>query len=247
MRVIGIDTASRVGGVALVEDDRFLGAEVFGVEASHSEHLLPALESLMQRLELTSGSVQGIAVSQGPGSFTGLRIGMAVAKALAYAWGVPLVGVSTLHSTAWAYRGVDAVICATLDARRESVYLGLYDGLRLRSDPLAPEALLADEARIEIRDVSERLAHFIDQGRSVILVGDGSCGIYEALLKERGLHGVEERLVWAPLDAEPVRPTHIAHLGATSIRHGLRDDPYSLIPNYLRRSEAERRWRRRQS
>lgn len=245
--MIGIDTAARVGGVAIVADDRFLGAQVFGIEASHSEHLLPALESLMERLDLEPRSISGIAVSQGPGSFTGLRIGLAAAKVLAYAWQIPLLGVSTLRATAWPFRGVDAVMCATLDARRESVYLGLYDGLTMQSDPLGPRTLLGEEARVEIEEVARELGRFVNDGRRVILVGDGSKGIYEALRSNAVLAEHGDRVAWVPLDAEPARPVSVAHLGEVGISLGQRDDPFSIVPNYLRRSEAERRWRRRQS
>src|SRR5690606_18312506 len=131
MAVIGIDTAGRLGGVGVVSAGRLLGATVLGVEEGHSQNLLPALESLMERLDLTPAAVDGIAVAIGPGSFTGLRIGVAVAKALGYAWGVPVKGVSTLLATAWPLAGVPGVICASLDARKEHVFSATYAGERL--------------------------------------------------------------------------------------------------------------------
>lgn len=234
MTVIGIDTASRVGGVAIVRDEKLLGSVVLGVEEGHSENLLPALKRLMARLKLKRGDVQGIAVAIGPGSFTGLRIGLAAAKALAYAWDVPLRGVGTLYAMAWSFSGVDAVICAALDARRESVFRGLYAGSRLRMG--REEAAIAPEGRLEIRDVARELGDALRRDQRILLVGDGAEAIYRSLDRS-------EMVVHAPLGAEGHRPVNVAHIGALEITRGLVDDPFTLVPNYLRRSEAERRWK----
>lgn len=238
MKVVGIDTASRVGGVAIVDGDRFLGAQVFGVEEGHSEHLLPALEGLLERLDLGRNEVEGVAVSHGPGSFTGLRIGLAAAKALVYAWDVPLVGVSTLWATAWALRGVDAVVCAALDARRESVYRGWYDAALMATAQDGNDALIGGEARTAVTDVVRELHRLREEGRSVIVVGDGAPAIHQALDPE-----TRAFVARVPMDAEPQRPACVAHLGAREMALGRRDDPFALVPNYLRESEAERRWR----
>jgi len=260
---LGIDTATRVGGVALVCDGRFLGSQVLGAEESHSEHVVPAIQRLMQFLAIDSGTLSGIAVSHGPGSFTGLRNGLAVAKSLSYAWNVPLLGVSTLLATAWTYRGVDAVICAALDARRESVYRGLYDGRLLTEardegdggdvpQPREVEGALSAEARVEVLRVVDELAVHVAKGRRVMLVGDGAPAI-AAAWRGRVARGPGDGAtlpgdaVWvAPVQGEPERPVNVAHLGELAMRSGSQDDAFALVPHYLRRSEAERRWKQRQ-
>ena len=136
--VIGIDTASRLGGVAVVSGGRLLGAHTLGVEEGHSENLLPCLEGLMHTLGLGAADIEGIAVAIGPGSYTGLRIGVAVAKGLAYAWDVPSPW-SEHPPGHWrgALKGADGMICACLDARK---------GIRLFRDLLrtAPGDLAED-------------------------------------------------------------------------------------------------------
>lgn len=238
--MIGIDTASRIGGVALVSEGRLLGAQVIGVEAAHSERILPALEALMEAGAVVPEQVEGIAVTVGPGSFTGLRIGLAVAKALAYAWQLPVRGVSTLTATAWSLRGVDGLICAALDARRESVYCAFFDGevLAARGDPAL--ARIGEEERMPVAEVVRRAREARGVGRNVYLVGDGA----EAI----ALGAPGERLFRRPpMDGEAQRPANVAHLGAIELTQGKRDDLFDLVPNYLRLSEAERKWRQRQS
>lgn len=243
MTVIGIDTASRVGGVALVEAGRLLGTQALGIEASHSERLLPALGGLMEAAALSPEDVEGIAVTVGPGSFTGLRIGLAVAKALGYAWRVPVRGVSTLLATAWSLRGVDGVVCAALDARRESVYSAFFDGRALaeRKDPAL--ARIGEEGRLGVAEVVERARAIRQEGRTLYLVGDGAAAI------ARSAEGAGEEALFGrlPMDGEAQRPANVAHLGAIELSQGRSDDLFNLVPNYLRLSEAERKWRQRQS
>ena len=271
MTVIGIDTAARVGGVAIVRDGRLLGGELFGVDAGHSEHLVPALARVMEAVGLEPGGVAGIAVSRGPGSFTGLRIGMAAAKALAYAWKVPLVGVSTLLATAWTYGGVDAAVCASLDARREGVYRAWYDGLVLYGPPGgdgpgaghgpsaedrpgagdgAGEGDGSGEERVGIDEVAAEIERQLASGRRIVLVGDGSAAVRGAAARRLGRPEAELAalgVATAPLEGEAQRPANTALIGERELAMGRRDDAFALVPNYLRRSEAERRWLQRQS
>lgn len=242
MIVIGIDTACRVGGVAVVQAGRLLGGELFGLEAGHSERLLPALERLLDALQLQPDQIDGIAVCLGPGSFTGLRIGLAAAKGLAYAWELPLVGVSTLKASAWTFKGVDAMICASLDARRESVYRAWYDGRTLAGSGPAPP-----EERVGVDAVAQEAAEAWAAGRQVILVGDGAPAVMSAIEARRGRGEAAAAVAMAPFGAEVQRPANVACIGAEELKLGRRDDPFSIVPNYLRRSEAERRWLQRQS
>lgn len=244
MTVIGIDTSCRVGGIAVVRAGRLLGGELFGLEAGHSERLLPALERLLEELELQPDQIDGIAVSFGPGSFTGLRIGLAAAKGLAYAWQLPLVGVSTLKASAWTFKGVDAMICASLDARRESVYRAWYDGRTLEAAGSGP---VPPEERVGVDVVAQEAEEARTAGRQVILVGDGAPAVMSAIEARRGRGEAAAAVAMAPFGAEVQRPANVACIGAEELKLGRRDDPFSIVPNYLRRSEAERRWLQRQS
>jgi len=243
MITIGVDTAARVGGVAVVKDGALLGQFVMGKEESHSEYLLPSLEALLERLSIRMEDVGAIGVSIGPGSFTGLRIGLAAVKGIAFARAIPVVGVSTLLATAWSMAGAAGMICSSLDARRESVFAGLFAGERLREDrrPVEPEA------RVAVAELAGRLVGLLEEGTDVYLVGDGSSAVARAVAAELSGRGVKGRLVRVPMDGEAQRPANVACIGEVESRQGARADLVELVPNYLRLSEAERRWKQMRS
>jgi len=242
MITIGIDTAARVGGVAVVKDGALLGQTVLGKEESHSEHLLPSLETLLERLSIEVKDVDAISVSIGPGSFTGLRIGLAAVKGIAYAHAIPVVAVSTLLATAWTFAGVGALICSSLDARRESVFAGVFQGETLHSKHQPIES----EARVGVEDIAHRLVDALRAGKDVVLVGDGSPAVARAV--EAALEpDARGRLIRVAMDGEAQRPANVAHVGEMKFREGAREDLVELVPNYLRLSEAERRWKQMRS
>ena len=147
MLVLGIESSTTQGGVAIVGEDRVLCETILNVEVTHSERLLPAVDRALGEARISLEALGGIAVSIGPGSFTGLRIGLSTAKGLAYATGLPLVGVPTLEAMAWTLPAARWQICPVLDARKQEVYAALFrhetDGLRriTEDSALAPEDL----------------------------------------------------------------------------------------------------------
>ena len=122
MYVLGIDTSTMTGGVALLRDDELVGESVLNIRTTHSERLLPALEGLLGQGGLDVKQLGLLSVVTGPGSFTGLRIGVATAKGLSYALGIPTVGVTTLEAYGWQFRFFPGVVLALVDARRENVF-----------------------------------------------------------------------------------------------------------------------------
>src|SRR5512138_896658 len=147
MLVLGIETSTRQGGAALVGDEGLVSEYTLNVEVTHSERLLPAIDRMLHDAGATLATLGGLAVSIGPGSFTGLRIGLSTAKGLAYATGLPVVGVPSLEALAWAVPAARWPVCAVLDARKQEVYAALFQheptGLRriIEDRALAPEAL----------------------------------------------------------------------------------------------------------
>ena len=147
MLVLGIETSTTQGGVAIVGEDRVLYEAVLNVEVTHSERLLPAVDRALAEARISLETLGGIAVSIGPGSLTGLRIGLSTAKGLAYATGLPLVGVPTLEAMAWALPAARWQVCPVLDARKHEVYAALFrhetEGLRRITEDaaLAPDDL----------------------------------------------------------------------------------------------------------
>jgi tRNA threonylcarbamoyladenosine biosynthesis protein TsaB len=227
MRVLGIESSARQGGAAIVDGDRLVCESLLNIEVTHSERLLPAIDRLLADARLSLEALEGIAVSVGPGSFTGLRIGLSTAKGLAYATGLPVVGVSTLEAMAWALPAARWPVCPVLDARKQEVYAAIFrhaeTGLcRLTEDmALSPEALCGI-----IREPT-------------LLLGDGLAA-YEPLFRER----LGDRLWIPPLASRGARPACVAELGRQRLLRGERDAAAGLVPRYLRPSEAELRRRR---
>ena len=227
MLVLGIETSTTQGGVAIVGEDRVLYEAVLNVEVTHSERLLPAVDRALAEARISLEALGGIAVSIGPGSFTGLRIGLSTAKGLVYATGLPLAGVPTLEAMAWALPAARWEVCPVLDARKQEVYAALFrhetDGLRRITDDAA---LAPDDLCRLIRNPT-------------LFLGDG-LATYGALLRER----LGDKMLLPPLASRGPRPACVAELGRQRLLRGERDVAESLVPRYLRPPEAELRRRR---
>jgi tRNA threonylcarbamoyladenosine biosynthesis protein TsaB len=225
VRVLGIETATMLGGVAVMDDEAGLVAEVrTNVKATHSERLMRELDQMLRRAGLALGDLDALAVSAGPGSFTGLRIGLATAKGLAFATGLPVVAVPTLEAFAWGVAAPGTAVCPMLDARKREVYAGVF---RREGDEMArllPEGAIAPGA------LAEHLAAY----ETVLLAGEGAV-LYRGVFEKR----LGPRLLWAPPHQLVPSPAAVAHLGLRLAARGAPDDAASLSPRYLRKSEAE--------
>jgi tRNA threonylcarbamoyladenosine biosynthesis protein TsaB len=227
MLVLGIETSTMQGGVSLVGEAGLLSEYTLNVEATHSERLLPTIDRVLQDAGVSLNALHGIAVSIGPGSFTGLRIGLSTVKGLAYATGLPVVSVPTLEALAWTLPWAKWDICPVLDARKQEVYAAVFryeqEGLvRLMEDAaMAPEALCR-----QIR-------------RPTLFLGDG-LGPYGDVFRDR----LRDRFMLPPPVNRGPRPACVADLGRQRLLKGERDAPEGLVPRYLRPSEAELRRRR---
>lgn len=158
MRVIGLDTSTDTGGVALVEGGRLTGEYTLSLQrTTHSERLLPTVERVLSDAGIEPGDKpDGIAVALGPGSFTGVRIGVVTAKMFSFAWQVPVVGVLTLEALAYQMSGAAPFACPVMDARNGNVFTALYDVRGSFPIPLLPPALRA--ADTWFATVGEQLA-----------------------------------------------------------------------------------------
>ena len=210
------------GGVALVGADGLVAEYTLHIEVTYSERLLPAIDRVLADARLTIADVGGIAVAMGPGSFTGLRIGLSTAKGLAAASGTPLVGVPTLRALAWGLPFCPHPICPILDARKGEVYGAVFqwDGgelVQIMEDVALPPQLLA-----------ERITG------PTVLLGEGVATYGEFLAEALG-----RRAIFLPAPLRGPRPAAVAALGRHRLLRGERDDPVALVPRYLRPSEAE--------
>src|SRR5690625_7700821 len=127
MYTLAIDTSNQVLGVALMKEHEVIGELVTNIAKNHSIRLMPAIDELLKELEVSPEQLEKIIVAKGPGSYTGVRIGLTTAKTLAWALNIPIIGVSSLKSLAYQGRFYNSVVCPFFDARRGLVYTGLYE------------------------------------------------------------------------------------------------------------------------
>lgn len=232
MRILAVETSAVAASAALCEDEAVLGEYFTNVRRVHSETLMPMVESLLQSCAVLSKEIDGFAVSAGPGSFTGVRIGVAAVKGMALAAGKPCVGVSSLETLAYGAPAFDGVVCAVMDARCRQVYNALFD-TSAAGEPvrLTPDRAVSAEAL-----KNELLA----SKKNVILVGDGAKICYN-ILKDSG------RAVLAPETCRFPRAACTASAALRSFRAGVGVSAAELRPVYLRLPQAERELGRRKT
>ena len=225
MRVLGIECSASAASAAVVEDGKLLGEFFVNTKQTHSQTLLPMIEALLGNLGLACRDLDGIAVANGPGSFTGVRIGVACAKGLALPGNTPCRGVSTLEAIAFgglACKG--SLLCAVMDARCGQVYNALFetDGNTL--------ARLTEDRALSIQALGEECRPYGDR---VLLLGDG------AALCHQSFSGWGARL--APENLRFQRAGSVALLAMGRAW----TDPAGLLPVYLRMPQAERELKRK--
>ena len=163
MRILGIESSSLVASAAVVENEVTLAEYTVNYKKTHSQTLLPMIDEMMRLLDMEPSAVDAIAVSGGPGSFTGLRIGSATAKGLGLALKKPLIHVPTLDAMAYGLFGASGLICPMMDARRQQVYTGIYR-FEERFE------IVMEQSALAVADLAERLNAL---GERVIFLGDG--------------------------------------------------------------------------
>ncbi len=223
MRILGIDTATWFGSLAIVDDEVLVGEYTLNLSSTHSRRLLPALDHLLKTTEIDFSRINVLAVSQGPGSFTGLRIGAVTVKGLALAGNKPVVGVPTLDALAYDFQGVEATICPMLDARKKQVYTALYQSTRSESlKKLTPDLAVAPETFLRN----------IDQ--DVLFLGDGAV-LYRSLIQS--IMGPKASFAYPHLHHP--RAAAVAFLGLEKAALGDFLDVRTFTPIYARPSDAE--------
>lgn len=216
--ILGIDSSAISAGCALVEGGKIVAEEFLNTRHTHSETLLPMVKSMLQSAGAALGDVERIAVTSGPGSFTGLRIGIAAVKGLCMGAEKPCVGVSTLEAIAYNFIGIDGVICACMDARCKQVYNALF-----RSKNGVITRMCEDRA-ITLEELSGVLSNLEDK---IILAGDG------AEITDKFTEG---KFLLAPPALRFQRGS-----GVCFAAEKLSDiKPEALMPTYLRLPQAER-------
>jgi tRNA threonylcarbamoyladenosine biosynthesis protein TsaB len=224
MNILAIDSSGLVATVALQFDDILTGEYTIHNKKTHSQTLLPMIHDMMQMAEVDISEVDAIAVSAGPGSFTGLRIGASTAKGLAQALNIPIVPVPALEGLAYNLAGIQSLVCPLMDARRNQVYYGIYD---VSDEPV----VLSEQAAAPVEDAIQKVNEL---GRPVIFIGDGVPVFADRFS--------DVTVPWK-LGAESVRyqrASSIAALGRRYFEQGKGIQASQFAPIYLRLSQAER-------
>ena len=221
MLILGIETSTRAAGVALISEEKILAEISQESKLYHSENLLPQIEQVLQIANVEK--VDAVAVSLGPGSFTGLRIGLAAAKALAYAWQVKIIGVPTLQAIAYHFPKNSATILPLIDAQKNSAYVQTFKN-----------AVPLDE--VKVKPIADILKAAGELNEEIILCGD-------VLGKIKG--ELPANVKFAPINLRMPRAVNVALCGKDLLDAGKEGNVMNLEPLYLRRSEAEELWDKR--
>lgn len=225
--VLAVETSTAAGSVAIVSRAGVRLEITHGLESTHSDRILAAVDQALRETSLALDDLAGLAVSVGPGSFTGLRIGLATVKGLAEAHPLPLAAVSTLEALALNAPAGRTPVCAALDARKGEVYGALlaWDVGAEAWRPLVPEGAYAPEA------LARHVAGAVEEA---VFLGDGAVAYRDAFQEALGA-GAR----FAPGPAHQPRAAWVGWLGLGRLQAGLVEDPITLVPRYLRPSEAE--------
>lgn len=236
MRVLAIDSSGMTATVAVVEDTQTIAEYTVNFKKTHSQTLLPMIDTMGKMIELDLKSIDAIAVAGGPGSFTGLRIGSATAKGLGLALEKPLIHVPTVDGLAYNLYGCQDIICPIMDARRKQVYTGMYTFARRELEGSKETELVLDVLEAQnaspIDEVIERLNI---HGRPVVFLGDG-VPVYQDVIREK----MRVPFSFAPASANRQRAAVVGALGIQYYKEGKFETAMEHQPDYLRVSQAER-------
>ena len=225
MLLLAFETSAKAASVALFDQGKLLGESYQNTGLTHSQTLMVMAEDLLKQCGHTPAEVQGVAVAEGPGSFTGVRIGVAAAKGFAWGGQIPCWGVSTLEAMAQGLGIYQGYVCPVMDARRQQVYNALfYVNQGALSRVTEDRAIALSDLKLELQQLSE----------PVFLVGDGSN------LCHTTLSGDVPGLVLPPEHKMHQRAVGVGLAALAKIAAGEAGDGNSLTPNYLRLSQAER-------
>lgn len=215
-----------MGSVALVDGDTVIAEQMLNTKITHSERLIPSIKAILETAGVKLAEIDAFAASIGPGSFTGLRVGLAAAKGFAYALKKPIVGISSLKSLAYNMYGCELVVVSLIDARRGEYYIsaGRFKGCRLN--------VILDDTVMPPEDVIRFVKSLKEKA---VFVGDGTLHLKDALKKGLGV-----RAVIPPAGKIHPHASNIAMLAVERLKKGDADDVAALAPNYVRKSDAEK-------
>lgn len=225
MKALAIDTSNLVMGVSVVGDGIVLGEVITNLKKNHSIRLMPAIADLLKEVNVTPKELERIVVANGPGSYTGVRIGATTAKSMAWALNIPIVAISSLEVLAQNGRYFNGVVCPFFDARRGQVFTGLYGVEDGEFKNIRPDKMVILE---------EWLTELSKLNQSILFLSNDFL-IHEETIREH----LGEQAVFANRSELNPRPSELALLG---LKREPIVDVHQLVPEYLRLAEAEANW-----
>lgn len=236
MKVLAIDSSGMTATVAVVEDTQTIAEYTVNFKKTHSQTLLPMIDTMGKMIELDLKTIDAIAVAGGPGSFTGLRIGSATAKGLGLALEKPLIHVPTVDGLAYNLYGCQDIICPIMDARRKQVYTGMYTFARRELEGSKQTELVLDVLEAQnASPIDELIERLNIHGRQVVFLGDG-VPVYQDVIREK----MRVPFSFAPASANRQRAAVVGALGIQYYKEGKFETAMEHQPDYLRVSQAER-------
>lgn len=227
MKILSFDSATESATCALIEDEKLLGEITFNYKKQHSVLIMTMIDTLLHNSNTDITEVDGFIISKGPGSFTGLRIGMATFKGICNGLNKPLLGISSLDALAYNLAYTDGIICPILDALRGNVYTAIY---KFDKNTLVK---LEDYSAIAVEDLIEKLKQY---NSKVTFIGDGVYKHRETISKNLPLS------CFAPTHLNVVKASSLGELGYNLLKEGSAENIYTLAPLYIRKPQAEREY-----
>ncbi|OZM55813.1 tRNA (adenosine(37)-N6)-threonylcarbamoyltransferase complex dimerization subunit type 1 TsaB [Lottiidibacillus patelloidae] len=224
MKILAIDTSNQTLSIAVTNGTTVLGELTTNIKKNHSTRAMPAIDELMKKVNVKPKELERIVVASGPGSYTGVRIGVTIAKTLAWTLQIPLVGVSSLQLIAQNASLFDGYICPIFDARRGLVYTGLY-----KAEQEFVSSVVED-CNILLKDWLDMLK---EKDKPILFIGNDV-----AIHKELIIEQLEDKAIFAPFTLHNPRASELALIGASSEPVDL----HTFAPSYLRLVEAEANW-----
>lgn len=229
MIVLSIDSSSKVATIALLNDETVLGEYVLNDKREHSIVLMPMIERLLEECNLNISDIDGYVVSKGPGSFTGLRIGMATVKGLCLGGDKPYISISSLEALAFSLNYYNGLICPIMDALRENVYTALYKCVDGKLETIIEPTSM---------DIDELVSLLNEKDEDVIFTGDAINKHKEYIVNNY------KNPKFAPNHLSVIRASSLGDLGLLKLKAGIKDDTNSS-PVYIKKPQAQRDLERR--
>jgi tRNA threonylcarbamoyladenosine biosynthesis protein TsaB len=227
MKILAIETSTMLGGIAITDTLSGLIVEVrLNVKSTHSERLMTEIDHALRQAGLKVSDIDAFAVAIGPGSFTGLRIGLSTVKGFSYITGKPIVSVPTLHALAWNFPYCRYPVCTMLDARKKEIYAALFKWDN------------EDFIRV-IDEVSIKVSRFLEESKlslyeKIVFTGEGAL-----LYRNKIIEVMGDKAIFATAEKMVPSPANVASIGIRKAMKREFSEPVSLVPFYIRRSEAE--------